>query len=172
MNCFQNVKYGVSCREATERYGVEVNHYGMARCPFHNDRHPNLYVADDHYYCFACGEHGDVIDFAAKLFGLLLYEAAQRLAADFHLTPDKPPSAAALHAKRVQTEAQQLRENERLCFSVLSDYAHVLRDWKVRYALQSPDEPVPARFVEACHKLDETEYYLDILCAGGFPRTR
>ena len=21
-------------------------------------------------------------------------------------------------------------------------------------------------FVEACHKLDETEYYLDILCAG------
>ena len=28
------------------------------------------------------------------------------------------------------------------------------------------DEPVPARFVEACHKLDETEYYLDILCAG------
>ena len=95
MNCFQNVKYGVSCRKATERYGVEVNHYGMARCPFHNDRHPSLYVADDHYYCFACGEHGDVIDFAAKLFGLLLYEAAQRLAADFHLTPDKPPSAAA-----------------------------------------------------------------------------
>ena len=27
MNCFQNVKYGVSCREAVERYGVEVNHY-------------------------------------------------------------------------------------------------------------------------------------------------
>ena len=162
MNCFQNVKYGVSCRKATERYGVEVNHYGMARCPFHNDRHPSLYVADDHYYCFACGEHGDVIDFAAKLFGLLLYEAAQRLAADFHLTPDKPPSAAALHAKRIQTEAQQLRETEQLCFSVLSDYAHVLRDWKVRYAPQSPDEPVHARFVEACHKLDEVEHW----CCG------
>ena len=78
MNCFQNVKYGVSCREAAERYGVEVNHCGMALCPFHNDRHPSLYAADDHYYCFACGEHGDVIDFAAKLFGLPLYEAAQR----------------------------------------------------------------------------------------------
>ena len=57
-------------------------------------------------------------------------------------------------------------ENERLCFSVLSDYARVLREWKVRYAPQSPDAPVHARFVEACHKLDETEYYLDILCAG------
>ena len=65
-----------------------------------------------------------------------------------------------------EAEAQQLRENERLCFSVLSDYARVLRDWKVRYAPQSPDAPVHARFMEACHKLDETEYYLDILCVG------
>ena len=166
MNCFQNVKYGVSCREAAEQYGVEVNHYGMALCPFHNDRHPSLYVADDHYYCFACGEHGDVIDFAAKRFGLPLYDAAQKLAADFHLTPDKPPSAAALHAKRIQAEAQLLRENERLCFSVLSDYARVLRRWKVQYAPQSSEEAPDARFVEACHRLDETEYYLDILTSG------
>ena len=166
MNCFQNVKYGVSCREAAERYGVEVNYHGMALCPFHNDRHPSLYVADDHYHCFACGEHGDVIDFVSKLFRLSLYDAAQQLAADFHLTPDKPPSAAALHAKRVQTEAQQLRENERLCFSVLSDYARVLRDWKVRYAPKSPADPIHLRFVETCHELDRTEYYLDILCAG------
>lgn len=88
------------------------------------------------------------------------------LAADFHLTPDKPPSAAALHAKRIQTEAQQLRENERLCFSVLSDYACVLQRWKVQYAPQSSEEAPDERFVEACHKLDEVEYYLDILCAG------
>ena len=166
MNLFEIVKYGVSCREAAERYGVEANHYGMALCPFHNDRHPSLYVADDHYYCFACDAHGDVIDFAAKMFGLPLYEAAQRLAADFHLTPDKPPSAAALHAKRIRTEAQQLIENERLCVSVLSDYARVLRSWKVQYAPKSPEEAPDERFVEACHKLDETEYYLDILAFG------
>ena len=166
MNLFEIVKYGVSCREAAELYGVEVNRYGMALCPFHNDRHPSLYVADDHYYCFACGEHGDVIDFAARLFGLPLYEAAQQLAADFHLTPEKPPSAAALHAKRIRTEAQQLIENERLCFSVLSDYARVLQSWKVQYAPQSPAEAPDERFEEACHKLDEAEYYLDILAFG------
>lgn len=166
MNLFQNVKYGVNCREAAERYGVSVNRQGKALCPFHNDRHPSLYVADDHYYCFACGAHGDVIDFVGRLFQLSPYDAARKLMADFHLSPDKPPSAAALHAKSIRTEAQQLVENELLCFSVLSDYARVLWNWKVRYAPQSPDEPVPARFVEACHKLDETEYYLDILCAG------
>ena len=41
MNLFEIVKYGVSCREAAERYGVEVNRYSMALCPFHNDRHPS-----------------------------------------------------------------------------------------------------------------------------------
>ena len=107
-----------------------------------------------------------MIEFVGRLFQLSPYDAARKLMADFHLSPDKPPSAAALHAKRIRTEAQQLMENERLCFSVLSDYARVLRDWKVRYAPQSPDVPVHARFMEACHKLDETEYYLDILCVG------
>jgi len=43
MNLFEIVKYGVSCREAAERYGMEVNHYGMALCPFHNDRHPYMW---------------------------------------------------------------------------------------------------------------------------------
>ena len=166
MNLFQNVKYGVSCREAVERYGVSVNRQGKALCPFHNDRHPSLYVADDHYYYFACGEHGDVIDFVGRLFQLSPYGAARKLMADFHLSPDKPPSAAALHAKRIRTEAQQLIENERLCFSVLSDYARVLRDWKVRYAPHTQDEPLHERFIEACRNLDQTEYYLDILCAG------
>ena len=166
MRIFEIVKENVNLREAAELYGIDVNRYSKALCPFHNDRHPSLYVADNHYYCFTCGEHGDVIDFVGRLFQLSPYDAARKLAADFHLSPDKPPSAAALHAKRIRTEAQQLRENERLCFSILSDYAHVLRDWKVRYAPQSPAEAPDERCVEACHKLDEVEYYLDILTSG------
>ena len=158
MNLFQNVKYGVNCREAAERYGVSVNRQGKALCPFHNDRNPSLLVADDHYYCFACGAHGDVIDFAANFFALPLYEAAQRLAADFGIDTDRPPTKKILEKRRQQTEAQQLMENERLCFSVLSDYAHVLRDWMVRYAPRTQDEPLHERFIEACRNLDETEY--------------
>ena len=166
MNLFEVVKANINTQEAAQTYGIDVNHYGMALCPFHNDRHPSLYVADDHYYCFACGEHGDVIDFAAKLFGLPLYEAAQRLAADFHLGPDNPPSAAALHAKRVQTEAQQLRETEQLCFSVLNEYRRLLLDWEKRYAPQAPEDVPDERFVEACHRLLWAEYQLDILLQG------
>ena len=166
MRIFEIVKENVNLREAAELYGIDVNRYGKALCPFHNDRHPSLLVADDHYYCFACGAHGDMIDFAANFFDLPLYEAAQRLAADFGIDMDRPPTKEVLEKRRQKTAAQQLIENERLCFSVLSDYAHVLRDWKVRYVPQSPNEPVHARFAEACRNLDETECYLDILCSG------
>ena len=166
MNLFQNVKYGVNCREAAERYGVSINRQGKALCPFHNDRHPSLYVADDHFYCFACGAHGDVIDFAANFFDLPLYEAAQRLAADFGVDANQPPTKEVLEKRRQKAEAQQLMENERLCVSVLSDYARVLRSWKMQYAPQSPAEAPDERFEEAYHKLDEAEYYLDILAFG------
>ena len=42
----------------------------------------------------------------------------------------------------------------------------MLQDWKVRYAPRTQGEPLHERFIEACRNLDQTEYYLDILCAG------
>ena len=166
MRVFEIVKENVNLREAAELYGIDVNRYSKALCPFHNDRHPSLYVTDDHYHCFACGAHGDVIDFVGRLFQLSPYDAARKLMADFHLSPDKPPSAAALHAKRIRTEAQQLIENERLCFSVLNEYRRLLLDWKKRYAPQTPEDVLDERFVEACHRLPWAEYQLDILLQG------
>ena len=68
---------------AAERYGLDVGRSGMARCIFHDDRHPSMKLYDDHFHCFGCGEHGDVIDLAARLLGLSNYEAARRLAYDF-----------------------------------------------------------------------------------------
>ena len=36
----------------------------------------------------------------------------------------------------------------------------------MQYAPQSPAEAPDKRFVESCHELDRTEYYLDILTSG------
>ena len=166
MDIFTMVKAAVTVRQAAEHYGLQVNRNGMALCPFHNDRHPSLYVSDDHYHCFACGEHGDVIDLTAKLFDLRLYDAARKLASDFHPAPDKPLPEAIRRKKKHKTKAQQLRENEQLCFSVLNEYRRLLLDWKKRYAPQAPEDSLDKRFVEACHRLPWVEYQLDILLQG------
>ena len=166
MNLFEVVKANINTQEVAQTYGIDVNHHGMALRPFHNDRHPSLYVSDDHYHCFACVEHGDVIDLTAKLFDLRLYDAARKLASDFHLAPDKPLPEAIRREKEHKTRAQRLRENERLCFSVLNEYRRLLLDWKKRYAPQTPEDVLDERFVEACHRLPWAEYQLDILLQG------
>ena len=38
MNLFEVVKANINTQEAAQTYGIDVNHYGMALCPFHNDR--------------------------------------------------------------------------------------------------------------------------------------
>ena len=162
MNLFSDVKTHINTQEAARRYGLEVNHYGKTLCPFHNDRHPSLYVADDHYYCYACGEHGDVIDLTARLFDLSLYEAAKKLAYDFGISQDKPQQ----DIRRKKNEAQQLRENERLCFLRLTEDQKRLQVWKKLYAPLSPEDTPDSRYLEACHRLDYVEYLLDVLTFG------
>jgi len=166
MSVFETVKTSINMKEAAERYGVEVRYNNMALCPFHNDRNPSLYVADDHYYCFACGEHGDVIDFTAKLYGLSLYDAAKKLAYDFGVSMDKPPTKAMLEKANKKSEAQRLRENEKLCFSALMEYYRLLQEWKQLYPPKTMEDELHDRFVEACHKLDYVEYLLDLQILG------
>ena len=44
MRIFEIVKENVNLWEAAELYGIDVNRYSKALCPFHNDRHPSLYM--------------------------------------------------------------------------------------------------------------------------------
>ena len=166
MNVFATVKTSINTREAATRYGVKVNRHGKALCPFHNDRHPSLFLDDDHYHCFACGEHGDVIDLTAKLYSLSLYDAAKKLAYDFGITQDKPPDKATLEKQNRKSEAQRLRENEKLCFSALMEYYKLLQEWMVVYAPRTPDDEHDDRFVQACHWLSYVEHLVDTLIGG------
>ena len=53
-----------------------------------------------------------------------------------------------------------------LCFRVLTDYLHLLEDWKVRYAPKTPDDALDDRFVEACQMHRHIEYMADVLTVG------
>ena len=161
-NLFEVVKQSVTVREAAELYGIEVNRGGMACCPFHDDRHPSLKLNEDYFYCFCCWVHGDVIDFVARLFNLSSYEAAQKLAYDFEIDPDKPPAAAALRKPKYPL-AKAFQKEELHCQRVLCDYLHLLENWKVQYAPKTPEDTLDDRFVEACQMLDYIEDLTDIL---------
>ena len=191
MDLFTQIKMAVSVKEAAEYYGLEVNRGNMVCCPFHADRTPSMKLNEDYFYCFGCGAHGDVIDLAARLFGLSSYDAAKKLAYDFGIDPDKPPAAAALRKPKYPL-AKAFQREELHCRRVLCDYLRLLAHWKVQYAPKKPDdlrapaetqqsgfggkrtssemsegygacEDVDDRFVEACQMLDYIEDLADIL---------
>ena len=120
MNLFDTVKAAVTPRMAAERYGLPIRQGSMVCCPFHADRTPSMKLNEDYFYCG--GATGDVIDLAARLFGLSGYDAAKKLAADFGITEQKPSILA-----RLQRGASQA-ETERQSFRVLQDYLRILQD--------------------------------------------
>src|SRR4030081_1777198 len=62
-----------------------------ALCPFHQERTPSFWIdardgSNEHYWCFGCSAHGDVITFVMAREGCLFPEACERLS-----TPRPPP---------------------------------------------------------------------------------
>ncbi len=161
MTIFEKVKAAVSLRDAAKRYGLKVVGNNMTCCPFHNDHNPSMKLNDSYFYCFGCGETGDVVDFVSKLFGIKPFEAAQRLAADFGIDTDSHIAEPPVKVKRPKIKA--FREDELYCFRVLCDYLHILENWKISYAPKTPDDELDDRFVEACQMLDYIEYLVDYL---------
>ncbi|MFT9386975.1 DNA primase, partial [Acetobacter sp.] len=78
-------------------------------CPFHGEKTPSFYVYDDHFHCFGCGAHGDVISFVMQIEGKPFPEAVQELA-----------SAAGMEVP-VQTQAaRQVMDHARTLEDVLT----------------------------------------------------
>ena len=160
MDLFTQIKMAVSVKEAAEYYGLEVNRGSMICCPFHADRTPSMKLNEEYFYCFGCGASGDVIDLAARLFGLSGYDAAKKLAADFGIVEQKPSVLRKLKRSKSQAEL------ESRSFRVLGDYLQILQDWKTHCAPQSPEDAIDPRYAEACHMLERIETMLDILTCG------
>ena len=158
---FEAVKAAVPVRAAAERYGLEVKFSDMARCPFHEDHTPSMKLYEDHFYCFGCGKHGDVISLVAELFAIPPYDAACKLADDFSVDTD----AEIVH-QPAREELKIFREDQLRCQRVLSAYLHLLTEWKTQYVPTDPDAEPDDRYVEACQMIDTIDYLTDLLIVG------
>lgn len=164
MTIFEEVKELVDVPTAARHYGVEVHRGNMALCPFHRERHPSCKLYADHYYCFGCQAHGDVIKLVQELFGLRAIEAVKQFGSDFGLglDVDKPPDMAAVN-RRNQEIAERKAEQARAehMYDVLLRYFTLLDKYKMRYAPKTPDEETDRRFVYALQNIGYAEYLLE-----------
>lgn len=179
MELFGAVKSAVTTRQAAEFYGVDVKSNGMARCIFHNDRNPSMKL-DRRYHCFGCQADGDVINYVAGLFGLGNKEAAEKIATDFGISydkwkPDREQHAGRAKKIRYRSQIEQIsrarqslfEETEQVFYRILTDYYHLLKEWKEERAPKTPDENWDEYFCEALKNLPEVEYILDCFLEAG-----
>lgn len=146
---FEAIKATVSLRAAAKRYGLEVNPAGMLQCPFHDDHTPSMKLYDDHFYCFGCNQHGDVISLTAAVLGITPQEAVQKLADDFAVSAEAQ-ILPLLKAKAASKDKSLLYH----CRHVLATYYRLLKQWYTQYAPISLESVPGNRFAGACKMLD------------------
>lgn len=164
MTIFDDIKELVDVPTAARTYGVEVHRGNMALCPFHRERHPSCKLYEDHYYCFGCQAHGDVIKLVQELFGLRAIEAVKQLNSDFALglDVDKSPDMEKVNRRRREI-AERKAEKARVehMYDVLLRYFTSLDKYKMLYAPKTPDEETDRRFVYALQNIGYAEYMLE-----------
>lgn len=168
MNIFEEVKSAVDINTAAEYYGLNVRK-DTALCPFHNEKTGSLKLYHDHFYCFGCGEHGDVIKLTGKLLGLSPIDSARRLADDFNvLIHDDFKPKGQVRNKASTQRIVTYRERENKAYRLLAEYCKYLEDCRVRYAPHSPEEHPHPLFVTALCELEMFRYYRDLFIYGDF----
>lgn len=85
---FNYIKENTNIIEVAQLYGITVNKYNKAICPFHSDHKPSLSFKGRYFTCFVCGAKGSVIDLVMGLFELKPIEAVKKINADFALGLD------------------------------------------------------------------------------------
>lgn len=158
-NIFARIVESVPMAAVAERYGFDVNRAGDMLCPFHSDSHPSLHVYPDSrgWWCFVCGEGGDVIDFVKKLYHIDARQATIRLDNDFHLglTTERPsPSEVSREIQR------RKREHEALAAAQAAYSAKCREAASIRFLPKPPSEsPLWAKYAALLARLDYLDNY-------------
>lgn len=87
------------------------SYFGL--CPFHNESTPSFSVSADKqfYYCFGCGESGNVYSFIMRMEGCDFPEAVKRLADRAHITlPEPEYSAEAARAEKLKMQIYEMHK--------------------------------------------------------------
>lgn len=82
---------------------VRSGKYWKACCPFHGEKTPSFYIYDDHYHCFGCQAHGDVITFVMQSEGRSFPEAVEELATAAGMEMPRPDRARQQQDERART---------------------------------------------------------------------
>jgi len=92
----------------------KMGHSFKGLCPFHEEKTPSFVVNEDRqtFHCFGCGERGDVIDFAMKIYGLTFKDALKHLGISDGTVVIDPIKAKKRTQRAIERAEKQNRKDE------------------------------------------------------------
>lgn len=167
------IKSRINMIDVCKTYGFNIQRGNFICCPFHNEKTPSLKLYDGNrgFYCFGCGEHGSVIDFVMRYFGLDFQSAISKLNDDFclglpigqRIDRRKQIEMGRIAFERKRKAEQQQKERHQ----IEDDYWAAFEEWKRlddnkrNYAPKTPAETLHPLFVEALKNISGAEYWLE-----------
>lgn len=154
-------------------YGFSVTRENFMCCCFHVEDTPSmkLYDGDRGFYCFGCHEHGDIIGFVMKYFGLPFKDAITKINDDFHLGFPIGQKISRQHmldnARREflarREREKQMEEKHRIDLDVNSAFDEWKRldDQAELFAPKKIGDEFSPQFAEALREIDGAAYRLD-----------
>ena len=140
-------------------------------CPFHAGKDDNFSFSDRTYYCFVCGEKGNMITFVQKLFNLSFMQAVTKLNIDFGLGLSLGKRLTLRERAEMQKRSQELKtaRDNRLKEQRAKEEAYwtLYDEWKRLddnfYKYQpTPESPgMHPLFLEALQNRDRVKFELD-----------
>lgn len=150
------IKQSISMTQLVTRYGLKPNQKGFICCPFHKEKTSSCKIYKDSYYCFGCGDSGDVYTFVQKMDGVSFKEAFYSLGGHY----EKPSYASKLAAyryekareKEILDRQKKAAEKEHVC-ALIGAYM---------YGIQN-SEPLSETWCECMNKMQYQLYLLEEL---------
>ncbi len=104
----QDIKEAADIRQVIQEF-VPLKKRGknwVGLCPFHPEKDPSFTVNEEKqiYYCFGCGEGGNVFKFLMRIQGLSFVEAAKSLAQKYGINIPERPTSTFQKKKREERE--------------------------------------------------------------------
>lgn len=98
----EEIKQSYSMKQVLDRYGLVPNRAGFIYCPFHQEKTPSMKIYKDSFYCFGCGENGDVFSLVEKMDNLTFKEAYLSLGGEYKREKSKFSSMRKIQKAKMQ----------------------------------------------------------------------
>jgi hypothetical protein len=123
-------------------------------CPLHGERTPSCHIYADHFHCFGCGAHGDVIDWLMSARQMRFSEAVRHLGGGGHGEVGRENAAAPILPRQREPSGDTLPLARRLWAEAVNPGGTLVEEYLRSRGLKLPRCPA-LRFHPACLREDE-----------------